>query len=1648
MAQAVDNTAPRPGASTPAPSAQVRLRRRTSTLLRWLQTLLVWLLWPGVVLGILYVVVFFFLNSSMAVALVEAQLSANLRGDFKVGRIAVDPGLRTLTLRDVVISEPINGEVIRASRIEAAIPFDDLWGLLTVSRIHLSLIEVFGAEVFLDFTGSGDFNLLRAVLPVTEGDGEGETSLLLREVNLHDAKLHLHFDEFDVYLEGIEIDAFRLHIRDTLEMATAPAILGKHGLRVASGRVEFNPHLFTFPLGRFGRAEVGLGMSSGGSGAFYASHLQTSLAHTLRALVLPPYTSDLPPLRGNLVVPLRDLKVDNFWWRDMTYGFSRFTGQLSTGQVLIQQGWMNVAPTEEEIVAAAATYGHQPSAALPEDTILFGANLDMSMQPNDEVLAYFVGPQLAGAEPFRVRASLSGDLERAEGQVHLSSPQLAFGELILERTQVDGRLAGQRFDIGLATTSTSLGKVNLDGHYMIVDGDFLLNAQIGDIDPDRDFSLTRGIPTDMLTEIGWPEALRGHFFGTVQAYGRDGEMGLFLPKGLSLELDAPIPNTRVTRLALQPQEGDVPFLIWRNRVLSLPAGLHLEAGTDSLRIAPGAVLAVDALRLSPTKLSLDAHDLGPYLAVAGLPGLRTHRLNLNLGVQGTLTAPQAQLDLHLQRASFQGWSINELTVEAGLHQGRIDLSRFQVTSELGAVHARGHVTPFAANSLALRDDIPLGLNLEVNHFSLGALPVAMPPGLDLAGTVSLTASVGGSSASPLVQGQAQVSNLGVMGERLSRISTAFALRGSRASLTQLQAWHSGSEQAVLRIPEASYDLKDHRFSITTGVDALRLSDLAVIKRLDTPLDATVTLAVQVSGDADLFLGGRIDQAFAFHGDLQVDDILVESFQLGGVALRFATTEDHVLAQGTLLDLLHLDAAINRAAPLTAGMRLSFEQLDVLAALARFSGAPLDIPVEALSTSGSISACYDGATGAHATLRLEDLQAQILGTPLRSHQPIEIHFDQGRERIEVASLILDYADSHLVVSGSGTLRGDLDLEVNGELGLGLLAGMVNTIHDATGSLSLSLSAGGRLFRRGRFDLEALRVHGFIAVRHPLQVLAHGVDLPVSLSQGILRIGRGPECAPSTALCIVTDEVYPLEIQYAGQSLLIAGMASTDGQVALNVQGELDANLARLAGDVVLEASGALYADVSMRGALLDEKQQFSLDPNSLDFSGTVQVQRPLRALIRGLPEPIFLESGTIEIAPASSCFIAGGPCYLIPHDRALVGRALGGSFSISGEIWRNPFLPEGGQIDVVGNNLSYRIKDEMTLTFSPILTVWAEDLSALESIVISGFVEVSEGRYYKNYDVQSDLLQQQVVGTVIEKRKRVEQYEQSIWRRMPALGRINLDVTVLSDSGFRIDNQVAGADLLLDLGFHINLEGTLKDIEPTGIVSIRSGSVNFRGTEFEIQPGGQLTFAGSMDGRLDISAQAEISTLSSFSSTVMGSSALDRRRRIRTSEIARGSELYLLTLTLSGTVSKPVWEFDSRPYLTDANIYTLILTGKTLEELSAGRNESPAVDIAVESIIAPFFESQVDDILAADQFKFLFSEGAAQFVYVQQVNRALRIAAGVSIRGAEGNEQAISSEYRFDDRWLLELTGQNTVEEEGKAPLFRVGGRLHWKIPLD
>ncbi|MDX9719654.1 MAG: translocation/assembly module TamB domain-containing protein [Myxococcota bacterium] len=1647
-----------------SPLAWLRLRLWHRVLLR--------LFWPATFFGLLYVIVFFFLNSHYFKTILEAQLTATLSGVVHIDSLHVAPDLETITVRGVQLCEPEGEEVIAVEQLRLRVPRWKLLSIYTRSQLELRDIELHGADVLLDFSEPGKFNLLRAVLPAeqSESEGGGEFTVNFDAISLTDSHVQLRFESFVLDFSGVSLDRLRLAVGSAgLFMNAAPSSLGAQGLQVQRGYASFDPAMFSFAFGAQGPSQQGLIMDARGGLAQQAmlvrrgaealgrvaarqSTLRIEQVEALRALsghaVWPPHA------RGQLQVDFRNLQVDDFWWREMSYGFYRLSGRASGAELALRQPWMNLSPSESDVRALAEKQGVELD---PEqlDTFLFQGRLELDIPGNDPLVEYFFGP-VDSEDLLSLRAEMSGSRHRAEGQIGLIAERFAIAGIELLLPQLSATLAGQELTIVDAFAQLFDGDVEASGLYRILDGDFDLVAQLGTPDPEQPSQLIRGIDLGLIGAL--PEALLGRLTGALHLSGNPDDLSLGFEQALRLELANPLGAG--SELLLSQNDAELPALQYRNRVLRGLDGLSLRAGGDLVELYGDWAVFPDEERCTELKLSSNIDDLGSYLRSFGLRGVFAQRLQLDASVDGRFEAPTVNLELRSGRAGYRDYRLDSLWLVAQLSQGKVSVDRMLARAPYANVELKGWAALFKEGFL-FDPDFAFDLRVDASDVLLQQLPVALA--FPLQGRLDVQASVRGSLTKPKGSAHVELRDLILFGERFERVSSNVGIDGSLLSVDALLAELSSDDQLrpTLHVEQASYDLTHHRFQVQAELRELRLAHLQSFAALGLPLQAGVGFELSARGDLDDMMARR--GGIWAEGRLDIEDISYAERALGALRLGFETKQhdgqELVAINGRIFDRLDVEGLIDFDQELQAHLRIAFSKLELLEEIPELAALANGHPsahretarVEAgkvlLSEaviSGAIEAKYT-PEGLLATLHLSELSSRLFGQRIENDGELVLTFALNEQELRISRLQLRSDKSRLLLYGMLGLDGRLRLEIGAELD-GALARFLPRVRNAEGQLTIATELRGRWLRDGSVDIKGLRPTGFVAVRRPIELWMQGIDPPLRLQSGLIALAEGSECEQEEALlCFKVQPSTPLTVELGGQTLQLQGQLANDGSVDLSLYGRLNASLARLAGDVVTDASGSLAVQVQARGNIMDALSQE--DPNALQFSGELSVAEPIRVNVRELVDPIILSSGSILIAAEEDCQVSDGPCYLIPGERTLSGRVMGGAYAISGEIWRNPIIPEGGQIEISGNNLSFHLENEMALTFNPNLSLWVEDLRNFETYEISGSVQIEDARYYKDFDIQSELLEERVVGQVLDKRRRVAQYEQSIWKRMPQIGKIRLNVNVSADGGVRVDNQVAGAAVDLELGLQLAVQGTLKDLQPLGVVDVRNGSIDFRGTEFEIQPGAQLTFPGTVDARLDLAAQAEINTMRNFSSAIVGSSTVERKR-IRTSELAASSQLYVLNVTLSGTLSKPVWDFDSRPHLSDNSIYTLILTGKTLEEFSASRNESPAMDIAIESILAPLFESEIDQILRAEQFKFLFSEGAAQLVFVQQVNRALRLAAGVSIRGAEGNEQAISGEYRFDDNWLLELTGQNTIEETGKAPVLRLGARVHWKIPLD
>ena len=1526
--------------------------------LRWWHSLLIHLFWPAMLLGSIYVGSFFFVNSQPFVDLVEAQVNGQLMGTIEIDDVTIGPFLNRLNVNGARLYEPEGSQVIGIEHANAKVPALELLGIFTRGQLDLNDIEVDQADVFLDFRAYEKFNLLRAVEPVKEVDSTGDPlTLAFHDVNFRRSRVHLAFDGFDVELKGTDLNGFTVKVGSFgLEISTRP-IPDTPAIAISEGQVLFEPRLFNFPMGEHGRPEVGLPLAVPSGRAAYVAALQRQTAvalsntfyHFAEASKLP--TELLPrEIRGNLVIPFRNAKFSDFWWRGLSYGALRFDAEVSDGRVQLKQFAMNLAPTADDIARDARAYGHTPSSTPPEETILFHAGLEMTLPGNDPALAYFIGSDLRSEVPLNILLDASGDLGHAEAHLTLTTDSFNYAGYRVDDVTLVGALDGQDFALLDLSASALTGAIGASGHYAILDGDFDFELNLGEVDPDRNFERVEGVDGSLVVGTNLANLLAGEVTGLLQVVGHDDAIELFLKEPLTLELAnaLPLSGARSVLLRQNNPTADEPLLSWKYRVLRLHDGFSVVAGEDRLKIARGLAFWLDALTVEGLQLELTTDNLGRYAKVLGLGDLRTSEVALKVSGSGPIFNADAEVELDVSGLHIAGIDAPTLQLSARHHRGKVTIERFQAETSLGKVSASGTLKPFRTDFRKLDRNPQVDLKVNVKDFDLRSLNELLPDlGLEayaLKGVVQTDVAVTGKITDPRLRGQARIDGFGVMQEEIPLFQTHFDVALDRIAVSDLfvnfgeprrDSPSSAREYSSLAVTQASYNLNNRKFAVDMALEGLYLKDIKRLQAAGLDLSGVIDLTLKASGDLD----GWPQEPIIAEGTLTANNLVYAERELGDVTLDLTGSADGLDLKGKVFGIFGFQARVEQQTDFSAVAKLTFDNLDLLDALPELAtainGAPKahqnkfqnnanQIMVAELDASGAVEASFDNTSGLVARLRLSQIGAVVYGQTIRTR----------------GETLLTFRDQ------------DKTLEIN-----------------------------------------------------------------------------------------------HLELRHSAKSLMLSGTAGLDGKIDLELNGEVSAELARLGTTALRETEGSLGIALTAQGDIYDEKTQ-SLDLYRAELGGFVGVRQPIRVLVRGLPDPILLSRGIIEVTSGSRC--RNSPqCFRISLGKAFEGELLGGDYTLYGEVGRTSLFPQSADLKVSARDLSYRVKNEMTLTFSPNnLHLEIEDFADPNSWELSGIIEVTEGRYYKDYDVQGELVDAGL-GTLIESRARAERYESPVWDQVPLLKQINLDIVVAAERGFKVDNKVAGADVNVDLTLFARVQGHLppSELDINGVVNVREGKVLFRTVEFDVLPGGNLRFDGPLaQASLNLAAQAEINTQSNFTSTVMGRSTLDRQQ-IKTQDLAQGSSNVTITVSVTGTLSEPVIEFESQPNKSDNDILALILTGKTIDDLNTGA-ESPAMDFALQSLIAPFFEAQVGDILAADQLKFVIKQGAAQFVYVQQVNRSFRIGAGVIIRGAEGNEQALSSEYRFTDRWLVELTGQNTIVEEGKAPIPRFDARVRFHIPLD
>ncbi|MFB6263840.1 MAG: translocation/assembly module TamB domain-containing protein, partial [Bradymonadaceae bacterium] len=561
------------------------------------------------------------------------------------------------------------------------------------------------------------------------------------------------------------------------------------------------------------------------------------------------------------------------------------------------------------------------------------------------------------------------------------------------------------------------------------------------------------------------------------------------------------------------------------------------------------------------------------------------------------------------------------------------------------------------------------------------------------------------------------------------------------------------------------------------------------------------------------------------------------------------------------------------------------------------------------------------------------------------------------------------------------------------------------------------------------VERLVVSGDVTVTAPTDLsdykaVANVSDLRLVTEDGSFR-NRGPliVSVDRAGLLHVERAVVGTEDSFVEvRGAVMLGSMLTD----LRVQGEVALGLIDVAGEYVLpdtwsqtvaQTRGRIRVDLSISGP-----------PSRPVPRGSVEIQRAEVAL-RDLDRPVRVESGRIEFGPDA---------IEVAEENPLVGSVLGGYTQLTGRVEIDDHRFAGGRLSLWGHGMDYRIPGTADVSFDPDVEVRMTDVFEPDTWLVEGTVDILTARYYRNFSIFEEQLTGRVVGAF---RRRTEEFEAGLLETNPWLGDVEFDLAIRAADGVRIENRIDRFVLDLQLRLDLRLRERLADPRLTGEIEVVDGTVEFQGETFEVR-NGTFEYTGSPDNPLvavtagaDIRnrcAQLEPRDRLGSELDVLGD--FDQQRR----------EVYHVVLRAEGRVDNLDVQFESNPFADQRDVLSLMLTGCTVDSLTASNATSPTLEVALGPLLGQI-ERQVREVVELSEFTITPGVERTRVVIGDRLSRRLYWNLELDTGFAqEAAEQEYRLEYRLNDFWTAELSERT----RGVNRDLLLDLELEYRLPLD
>lgn len=263
----------------------------------------------------------------------------------------------------------------------------------------------------------------------------------------------------------------------------------------------------------------------------------------------------------------------------------------------------------------------------------------------------------------------------------------------------------------------------------------------------------------------------------------------------------------------------------------------------------------------------------------------------------------------------------------------------------------------------------------------------------------------------------------------------------------------------------------------------------------------------------------------------------------------------------------------------------------------------------------------------------------------------------------------------------------------------------------------------------------------------------------------------------------------------------------------------------------------------------------------------------------------------------------------------------GSFGINGSIGHDFFKPSKMSLNVFADALPVEVPDTLSLLLNSRIQISGEggDADAKGEIILLS------GSYYK--DVKIDLSILEGLGkrsrSVAPPAKPIE---------LPFFKKIDLNIDVSHREPFLVENNMANMEIRPDL----TVGGTLSQPVLSGRANVTEGTITFKKKTFTINKG-VIDFVNPYKTEMDI-------------------------------DIESSAEIrdWTIILSVKGTPDNLELHLTSTPSLSDADILSLLVFGKTSEEFSNGKSQGKkSTNELLAGLIADTFSDELKGVAGID-----------------------------------------------------------------------------------